>query len=366
MQGLTADGLIGRGIFSSDGKQWEHSRAMLRPSFARERVSALDLEHRHCRNLMLALPAQDDGWTAGVNLQPLFFRLTLDSSTEFLFGESVNSQLAELVGKSGAIAETRSASREAAFTNAFDKAQDHLASRIRLGSKYWLHNPANFTETCKQCHDFIDYYVQIALQKEVRSNEAEKEANKGKNEYVFLEELAQQSRDPVEIRSQLLSILLAGRDTTASLLGWVFYFLARHQDVFFKLREHILTDFGEYREEHDITFAGLKSSQYLQYCLSEVLRLLPIVPLNGRTSAKDTTLPRGGGPDGLSPIFVKKGTVVGYSVYVMQRNKDIWGKDADEFRPDRWVGRKAGWEFLPFNGGPRVSDPASLLNDSLD
>lgn len=38
----------------------------------------------------------------------------------------------------------------------------------------------------------------------------------------------------------------------------------------------------------------------------------------------------------------------------MHRRKDIWGKDANEFRPERWEGKKVGWEFLPFNGGPRI------------
>jgi cytochrome P450 len=53
-------------------------------------------------------------------------------------------------------------------------------------------------------------------------------------------------------------------------------------------------------------------------------------------------------------VYVKKGMQVDYSVYVMQRRKDLWGEDADEFRPDRWDGRKSGWEYLPFNGGPRI------------
>jgi cytochrome P450 len=38
----------------------------------------------------------------------------------------------------------------------------------------------------------------------------------------------------------------------------------------------------------------------------------------------------------------------------MQRREDIWGKDAAVFNPDRWVDRKVGWEYLPFNGGPRI------------
>lgn len=328
---------------------------MLRPNFARERVGALDLEHRHCQNLMRALPTNADGWTSKTDLQPLFFRLTLDSSSEFLFGESVNSQLAALPCEFGtADAKVDPGRREALFADAFDTSQYYLARRGRLGSRYWLINPPEFREACRQCHSFIDYYVQLALRQSPRACNAEKDATHEK-EYVFLNELAQRTQDPIELRSQLLSILLAGRDTTASLLGWVFYFLARHELVFQKLRRAIVEDFGEYHnDQHTISFVSLKNCQYLQHCLNEVLRLVPIVPVNGRKSVKDTTLPRGGGPDGKSPVFVKKGTAVRYSVYVMQRNKEIWGQDADEFRPERWIGRKVGWEFLPFNGGPRV------------
>lgn len=78
------------------------------------------------------------------------------------------------------------------------------------------------------------------------------------------------------------------------------------------------------------------------------------MPLNIRFATKDTTLPVGGGVEGKDPIFVKEGLQVEYSVYVMQRRKDLWGEDADEFKPERWLGRKTGWEYLPFNGGPRI------------
>lgn len=62
---------------------------MIRPSFSRDQVSDLDLEEEHMQNMMKALPANSDGWTDEVDIQVLFFRLTLDSATQFLFGESV-------------------------------------------------------------------------------------------------------------------------------------------------------------------------------------------------------------------------------------------------------------------------------------
>jgi hypothetical protein len=56
----------------------------------------------------------------------------------------------------------------------------------------------------------------------------------------------------------------------------------------------------------------------------------------------------------MSPLFVKKGTQVLYSVFSMHRRKDLYGEDAEEFRPERWDEIKPQWEFLPFNGGPRI------------
>ena len=93
-----------------------------------------------------------------------------------------------------------------------------------------------------------------------------------------------------------------------------------------------------------------------------MLRLYPSVPINSRAAVKTTTLPTGGGPDSKGPILVKKGAAVGYCVYAMHRRKDLYGSDAEAFRPERWdlnedneVSLKnIGWGYLPFNGGPRV------------
>ena len=69
---------------------------------------------------------------------------------------------------------------------------------------------------------------------------------------------------------------------------------------------------------------------------------------------RDTWIPVGGGPDGQSPLFLEKNNVVTYSTYVMHRRKDLFGADADDFKPERWEKLRPGWEYLPFNGGPRI------------
>ncbi|KAI8939591.1 hypothetical protein NX059_003355 [Plenodomus lindquistii] len=341
--------LLGHGIFSTDGKEWEHARALLRPQFARDQVSDLDLEEEHVKNMMRVIPVNQDGWTDVTDLKPLFFRLTIDSATEFLFGESVDSQLAVLPNY--VPSKPAMTIKEQDFAVSFDKAQGTIATASRLGEGYWMVYDKTFREHCKRCHDFIDHYVQLALAKEKTSSV---KTASGKQKYVFLDALVESTRDPIELRSHMISILLAGRDTTASLLSYVFMLFTQHPDTYAKLRRIVLEEFGTYNDTKNLTFSSLKSCNYLQWVLNETLRLYPVVPLDGRRALKDTTLPTGGGPDGTSPIYVRKNEQVDYNVYIMHRRKDLWGEDAEEFKPERWDGRKSGWEYLPFNGGPRI------------
>lgn len=71
-------------------------------------------------------------------------------------------------------------------------------------------------------------------------------------------------------------------------------------------------------------------------------------------SVAETILPLGGGSDGKSPLFIPSGRNVGWSLYTMHRRKDLYGEDAEEFKPERWETLRPGWEYLPFNGGPRI------------
>lgn len=137
----------------------------------------------------------------------------------------------------------------------------------------------------------------------------------------------------------------------ATLLSWAFWLLAKHPQVWNKLREEILNDIGQKKP----TYQQLKDSTYLKWVLNETLRLYPVVPINFRRCNKNTTLPVGGGPDGRSSIFIPEGSRVVYSVYTLHRRKDIYGEDAEEFKPERWgTGKARGWEYIPFNGGPRI------------
>lgn len=326
--------LLGEGIFTLDGAGWSHSRAMLRPQFSREQVSHVTTIETHVQKL-ISLLKQDKF----IDIQQLFFKLTIDTASEFLFGESVCS----LSGGNPKIPLSNG------FSDAFNDSQEMLASRARAQVFYPFVTNKKFKEDCRICHLFTDSFVELALERtKVKTDEKA-------SSYIFLDELAKETRDPLTLRNQALNILLAGRDTTASLLSFVFYTLSGHPEVYAKLREEIFSSFGEGIDE--ISFESLKRCTYLKYVINETLRLYPTVPFNSRTAIRDTVLPRGGGPDGASPIFIPKGTYVGYSVFAIHRLPEFWGPDANEFRPERWAEQRPdahAWDFLPFNGGPRI------------
>jgi len=289
------------------------------------------------------------GWSVDVDLKDLFFRLTLDSSTEMLFGESVNSQTLSLpVHLRPAEFRSSLSVDPVAFGEAFDLGQHCGAQRGRLGVVGQFYITKESKQCAKIASDFADHYVQLALDKT-----ASEKTGDQKPRYVFAEAIAKETRDPQVIKRQLLNIMLAGRDTTASLLSYLFRNLVHNPAIFTRLRSEIIDTFGTYTNPQDITFASLKSCNYLQNCINETLRLNTIVPINVRIATRDTTLPSGGGPDGSKPIFVPKGRVIDFSTHVMHRRKDLWGPDAD-FKPERFQGRRHGWDFLPFHGGPRI------------
>ncbi|PNS15064.1 hypothetical protein CAC42_2293 [Sphaceloma murrayae] len=325
---------LGPGVFANDGAEWSHSREMLRPNFNRTQVRDLNHFEEHIDHLIEAIPR--DGST--VDLQDLFFRLTMDSATEFLFGESTNTLMPGL--------STVSASK---FAECFNRGQETLSQQGRYGWFSFLVVNKEYAEDCKFVHDFVDTYVEKGLAKRPKLL-AEKQDESQR--YLFIDELVRQTTDKYQIRSELLNILLAGRDTTASLLSNVWWILSTRPDIYANLRKEVDQLNGE-----KPSFEAMKDMKYLKALLNESLRLHPVVPLNSREAVNDTWLPKGGGPDGESPLFVPKGRVVTFSVYSMHRRKDYFGEDAEEFRPERWLGEKGlrpGWEYLPFNGGPRI------------
>lgn len=214
-------------------------------------------------------------------------------------------------------------------------------------------------------HDFVDYFVHMALSQTEQDSKMET-SDIMRDKVVLLRELMKATRDPLTLRNETLNVLHASRDTTAALIGWIFYFFARREDVFTKAREEVSERFAG-KEAGELTSSDLWSLSYLPLVVNETIRYVGIVPMNERAAVRDTTLPRGGGPDGRFLVFVPKGGQVLIPTYSLQHREDIWGADVEDYKPERWESRKSGWDFVPFGGGARQCIGRKLhLFDPLD
>ncbi|KAI9162838.1 Cytochrome P450 monooxygenase ALT8 [Paramyrothecium foliicola] len=159
-----------------------------------------------------------------------------------------------------------------------------------------------------------------------------------------------------ELKDQLLTFLAAGHETTSSALTWACYLLAKHPGLQEKLRQEVRDALPA--DEAVGAMADLATTleqmPYLNGIMNETLRLYPTVPLTIREAIRDTNL--GGQP-------IPKGTSIVLSMWLINRSPELWGSDAAEFRPERWIteagkpnqngGAASNYHFLTFLHGPR-------------
>ncbi|CAA7267041.1 unnamed protein product [Cyclocybe aegerita] len=354
--------LLGSGVFAADGDLWKFHRSMTRPFFTKDRISDFDNFEHHAEDAICQLKLRlREGYP--VDIQDMAARFTLDSATEFLFGNDVRSLASRIPypASSARASPFLSDSEEsieldpaARFAKAFSEAQTVSLSRARLGlhwplAEFWTDR---IVAPMRVVHDMIDPIVAEAIER--KHANAEKKAGHEGN--TLLEELVNSTEDPILLRDEIMSLLVAGRDTTASTLTFVVYMLSEYPEVLRRLREEVLSKVGPNKRP---TYDDIREMKYLRAVINETLRLYPVVPFNVRMSKQATTWPpvKPGG----KPFYIPANTRVAYSVMAMQRRKDLWGPDALEFDPDRFLDNRLQkyltrnpFIFLPFNAGPRI------------
>ena len=338
--------IMGQGIFASDGQFWRHSRDLLKPPFARAKIDDPTFLETHAEDLVKAIAAEGSN---EIDLQPLFSSASLDVITEFLFGESARS-LDPDTRKNNNGGKTEAE----IFYDAFS----YIVRSINgQNSKYGVLSFFLPDSSFKKYKKVMDTYVDGVIEKAIANEKLSNTKDGSHQRETFLSDIVKETQDRPRLRAEFLNVLLAGRDTTESFLSGLFFTLSQRPDIFSKL-QHEIDSSGIPMAP---SFSQLKSLPYLRACLNETQRLYPSAPENDRHAIRDTTLPLGGGPDQKSPVFLKKGTVVHWSSYALHRRKDLYGDDSYEFRPERWLdgpdgkkGLRVSWEYIPFNGGPRV------------
>ncbi|KAL5631774.1 hypothetical protein ACGC1H_007322 [Rhizoctonia solani] len=178
-----------------------------------------------------------------------------------------------------------------------------------------------------------------------------------------------------ELTAEALTQLIAGSDTTSNSSCAIAFYLAANPECQRKLQEELdsvlkpvvsvpppISQAGMPPlppSEVAAKYADIKSLPYLQACINEGLRL---------HSTSGIGLPRIVPPGSNLEVCGEKfneGTVLSVPSYSIHHSQEVWGDDAEEFRPERWLGRDVGKEFNPFSFGPRACVGRNLASMEL-
>ncbi|KAK4418740.1 cytochrome [Sesamum alatum] len=343
--------LFGQGIFIVDGEKWKQQR----------KLASFEFSTRVLRDFSCSVFRKNAAKLVGTiyefsknnqvfDIQALLMRCTLDSIFKVGFGVELNCL-------EGSNAEGNE------FIKAFDDSNELVYWRYadplwKLKRYLNIGGEATLKKNIKFIHNFVD--------KVIRTKRAhmENEQHCNDKEDILSRFLMESKKDPGTMTDQylrdiILNFMIAGKDTTANTLSWFIYVLCKNpliqENVAQEVRRVIrspqnedssLADFVE-----SITDEALEEMHYLHATLTETLRLYPAVPADGRCAETDDTLPDG--------FKLKKGDGVYYMAYAMGRMAYVWGDDAEEFKPERWLKHgtfqpESPFKFVAFNAGPRI------------
>lgn len=182
-------------------------------------------------------------------MQPLFFDLILDITSEFVFEDSLDSL------------SPNPSDEKRNFTADLRNAKRIMARDGFLGPASAFLSHRDFYRSCAEVHRFCERKIGLVLRRKassIGSQTSEKDRNtKG---YNLLEGLAENSTNMEDLRDGVLTVMIAGVDSVANVLSTVFFLLARHDRIFQKLRSSILDSVGH----QPPTFDQLKNLTYLR------------------------------------------------------------------------------------------------------
>jgi cytochrome P450 len=167
-----------------------------------------------------------------------------------------------------------------------------------------------------------------------------------------------------DLVNQMMTFLVAGHETTATAMIWALYLLCQNPDIQRKLREEVRSKLPSIK--NDVTAAEIDNCHYLHAVCSEVLRLWSPVSMTMRIAAHDTTL---------NGHFIPADTTIILAPWAINTSNHLWGSDAQEFKPDRWLdadgkannkgGADSNYSFLTFLHGPRSCKSKQSHNAQL-
>jgi cytochrome P450 len=311
--------LLGEGLLISEGDFWRRQRRVAAPAFHSRRVAGFVASMADCTEATLTR------WrdlTQPFDVAAEMMALTLNIIARTMFSTDVGADV-EAVRR---------------LTDVVINLQPGLLDLF--GFPDWIPRPQpiNYRQTITQFEALVTRFL------------AERRADPADRGDLLSMLLA--ARDPEtgegmsdkQLRDEILTIFLAGHETTANTLNWTWYLLARNRQAEARLHEEVDRLLGGRAP----TAADLAELKWTRMVIEEAMRLYPPAHTISRMAIAE---------DRIGDMRIPRGALVSTSIYVTHRNPKLW-PDPERFDPERFLPERAArrqrFAYRPFGGGPRV------------
>lgn len=316
-QGRGLARFLGNGLLTSNGDFWKRQRKLAAPAFHAKRIEAY-------ANTMVGYGQQQmAGWREGqrLDMSREMSTVTMRIVAKSLFDVEVI-DIVEMVTRSMAVIQ------ESAIVTQTSPLPTWVPTPLELRAR----------RAVRDLDEFV--YKTIAEWRKTGVDKGDLLSM-----LLLAEDDEGQHMTDEQARDEIVTLFLAGHETTANTLNWTWTLLAQHPDIEAKLHAEL----DSVLQGRPPTLADLRRLPYTDMVIKESMRLYPPAWTFSRETLQDVTI---------AGFNVPKGAVAALYVYGLHRNPKYWGADADVFRPERFLPEESEgrhkYAYIPFGAGPRV------------
>jgi len=318
-QGDALGDLLGDGLLLSEGETWEKQRKLANPAFSMSRLMGLaDRITGHTEDRLA-------DWAEGdvVNVERVMTRTTLDVILDLMMGVELSEERVETIEE-----------------QLMPLGQRFEPDPLRFAAPEWMPMPddAEFDAAVETLDSILDDIIAVR----------ERTAGSGSDGPMDFLSVLIRARDdgvesPEQLRDEMMTMLLAGHDTTALTLTYTWFLLSEHPEVEAQVHEELDEVVGDERPGMD----HVRELDYLEWVIQEAMRLYPPVYTMFREPTEDVEL---------SGYPMEAGTTLMIPQWGVHRSERFYD-DPETFDPERWKPERANerprFAYFPFGGGPR-------------
>ncbi len=314
--------LLGNGLLTSEGEFWLRQRRMIQPAFHKHQLSSLANEMAVCTDEML-LQWEKNYSGKSFNLSAEMMALTL-----------------QIVGKTLLNADVKSDAKNVGDALSFLLREVNIRTRTPILLPLWVPAPKHLK--IKSAIATINKVLDKIFD-DRRANPSER------NDLLtmLMEARYEDTGLPMEnnqLRDEVMTLFVAGHETTANALSWTLLLLLQNPECLSKCIDEIKKAIGTKTPE----FTDLQNLKYLYMCIEESMRIYPPAWIIGRKTIRK---------DQIGNYKIPSGHNVLISPYALHRDKRYW-PDPEKFIPERFlpeeVKKRPKNSYLPFGAGPRM------------